>query len=150
MVILAIWFIIFVFSIKPLVSKSRRAYRTRTKSYPNLIKSILLSIIAHVIFVQLIYENLVSWMHWISPLLNVMFVIQVLLIFSLVWDNYDVVDTARVTNDNIFSFLLAFTGILVALYFSVYVNNQIFNGLCVSVASIGAVIQLMTYKNIRK
>ncbi|PAW00217.1 hypothetical protein CKJ79_28090 [Vibrio coralliilyticus] len=112
--------------------------------------TIVISILSHIGFVQLLYVDLGGWIHWLFPLLNVMFVVKMLLISNLILDNYEVFAKARVVNDKFSSFLIPFVGMLLLLYFSVYVNEALFSGLCVSIASIGVVGQLITYKNIRK
>lgn len=150
MLILAIWFIAFALSIKSLVTKSRRVYRARTKENSKICMTIVISILSHIGFVQLLYVDLGGWIHWLFLLLNVMFVVQMLLISNLILDNYEVFAKARVVNDKFSSFLIPFVGMSLLLYFSVYVNEALFSGLCVSIASIGVVGQLITYKNIRK
>ncbi|NOI79009.1 hypothetical protein F0224_25550 [Vibrio coralliilyticus] len=150
MTILAIWFIVFVLSIKPLVSKSRQYYRTRTKNSSNGFKTIILSISAHIGFTYLIYTDVgESWLYWLLPLANIMFVVQVLLVLNLALDYYDVVDKARVSNNAIFGFSLAYLGAVAMLYYSVYINDAILKGICVTAASVGLTGRLITYRNVR-
>lgn len=129
---------------------SRRSYKARIIDNSKILLTIMISILGHIVFINLLYIDLGGWIYWLFPIVNVMFVVQVLLVSNIVLDNYEVFAKARIVNDKFSSVIIPFVGVLLLLYFSVYVNDALFNGLCVSITSIGAVGQLITYKNIRK
>lgn len=150
MIAFATWFILFVLSIKPLVLKSRQFYRARSKNSSNGFKTIVISVLAHIGFTYLIYTDTTdSGFYWLLPLANIMFVVQALLVLNLALDNYDVVDKAQVKNNAIFGFLLAYLGAVLMLYYSVYMNDAILKGICVTAASVGLAGRLINYRNVR-
>ena len=137
-------------SIKPLVFKSRQFYRARSKNSPNGLKTIVISVLAHIGFTYSINTDAIEReVYWLLPLANIMFVVQALLVLNLALDNYDVVDKAQVKNNAIFGFSLACLGAVLMLYYSVYINDAILKGICVIAASIGLAGRSITYKNVR-
>ena len=149
MYLLVAWLAIFLISIKSLVKMSRRSYRTRTQDNSRIFSTIVFSILAHMSFIHFLYIEAEGWISWLFPLMNIMFVVQVLLISDLVLDNYQVFAKAQVINDKVLPILFTFSGVLALLYLSVYVDDAVFTGLCVITASIGMTGQLITYKNVK-
>lgn len=147
MVFLIVWLAIFVFSIKKLSSVTRRKYRARVKSSSNGWKTVLFSVLAHLSFIQLVSFPVNNLLYWVSPVLNVLFVMHILLILDLFLDRYSVVDTARFTSHSIVPFLTSAAGFTGLLYYSAHINDAILNGICISVLSIGLTGFLVTYRN---
>ncbi|EIU7005204.1 hypothetical protein L5163_004596 [Vibrio parahaemolyticus] len=149
MELIVVWLVFFVLSIKPLVTKCRRLYKVRAKDEATLPMVIIVPVLVHLVFTKWLYIETEGWLHWLLPLLNVMFVVHTVLVLTLVLDNFEVVK-ARVVNDKASKFLISLVGMSALLYATVYDNNAFFYGLSVYVISLGIVAQLVTWRNLRR